>query len=271
MKRRLPKRSPLEKVDFLVLLTAPIIAVFVSLAFKANFLTSTLLFYGTLAVYFSFRTPGGIKRALIFTLIADIFSFFVADYLAVSDLSWYVPTTIFPFRIYGILAIEDFIWGILTAYTVLIVYEHFVDKGSHKLVGSHLKTLVGILATIAGLFFLGGALNGSFIKIPYVYLLGGLFGILMPTVVILAVYPKFIGSMIKVGTYFLIVNFLHELTALELHQWTFPGVHFLGWVEVIGHRFPLEEFVYFIFLTPVALLCYFEYFDDDRHVLTLKK
>lgn len=253
----------IKKLDILVLILLPVIAVVLSLFLKANLLLSIFLFFGLPSIYFSFRTQRGIKRAAIFSFVSVVFAFFVLDYFATTDQSWYVPT-VFPIRIYGILAIEELIWGFFTAYTAIIIYEHFLDKGGHKNVGSHLRSLVWTLVaagTVFAVVYLG---NKDFLKIPFAYLWLGVSFILTPMVVILFFYPGLIGRLAKIGVYFFLVSLLHELTALQLGQWSFPGVNFIGWVELFGYRFPFEEFFFYIILVPIALLSYFEFFDDDH-------
>lgn len=37
-----------------------------------------------------------------------------------------------------------------------------------------------------------------------------------------------------------------------------------GWVEIVGYLFSIEEFVFFILIAGVTLLCWYEFFSDDR-------
>jgi len=60
------------------------------------------------------------------------------------------------------------------------------------------------------------------------------------------------------------LSFTYELTALHLGLWSFPGEHFIGWVDILGYRFPFEEFFFFIVLASIAGLAYYEFFDDDQ-------
>jgi hypothetical protein len=57
---------------------------------------------------------------------------------------------------------------------------------------------------------------------------------------------------------------MFELTGLELQLWTFPGTHFIGWVDLLGYKFPFEEFFFWFVLSAITILSYYEFFDDNR-------
>ena len=61
------------KLDIVLLVVFPTLSVVLSLTLHANYLVSTLLFFGLPCVYLSFRTPKRISKTLIFSLIT-IFS-----------------------------------------------------------------------------------------------------------------------------------------------------------------------------------------------------
>lgn len=65
--------------------------------------------------------------------------------------------------------------------------------------------------------------------------------------------------------YFFFFSLVYELTALTLGQWSFPAENqFIGFVEFLGLRFPLEEFIFWIMLGTSATLVLYEFFNDDR-------
>lgn len=49
-----------------------------------------------------------------------------------------------------------------------------------------------------------------------------------------------------------------------LGQWTFPGDQFIGWVNMLGVRFPFEELLFWFMLAAIGILSYYEFFDDNR-------
>ncbi|HBC45391.1 TPA: hypothetical protein DCZ81_04450, partial [Candidatus Collierbacteria bacterium] len=75
---------------------------------------------------------------------------------------------------------------------------------------------------------------------------------------------RLISKYIKIALYFFVLSFLFEITAIQLNQWSFPGNHFIGWVEIFGYRFPIEEFFFYFIMCSVGAISYYEFFDDDR-------
>lgn len=128
------------KIDILMLAVLPLVAVTLSLWLKLPFLFSTILFYGVPFLYFSLRTKNLILRTFIFSFIFSVPGGIAGDYLATRDGSWHIPT-IFPFRMFGLVSVEGIVWLFLTIYTIVITYEHFMDKGKHKVVNIHMKNL----------------------------------------------------------------------------------------------------------------------------------
>ncbi len=122
------KEKILKRIDIFLLIFFPIISVSLSLFLKTNFLTSTLLFFGLPSLWLSIRTPKQIKKTFLFALIFSIPLGIFIDYIATVDDSWFVPLTIFPFRLFNIVPIEDLLWGFFLVYSIVIFYEHFLDK-----------------------------------------------------------------------------------------------------------------------------------------------
>lgn len=75
-----------------------------------------------------------ISKTFIFAFLTAIPIILFTDYIATISGAWLVPKTIFPFRLLGVIPIEDFIWGLLFIYSVVIFYEHFLNKGKHELI-----------------------------------------------------------------------------------------------------------------------------------------
>ncbi len=253
-----------KNIDIILLILFPIIATIISFAIKANFLTSTLLFFGLPSILLSYRNRRAIKKSLTFSAIFCIPLCISVDYIAVLDKAWFVPSSVFPFRLLGILPIEDFIWGFLLIYTVIMFYETFFDKTGKEIIDKKMKYLGLILGIILLLFFIALFTNPALLYIKYAYFWIGLILVLAPAVIFLSFFPKNFSKFVKTGIYFFFLNSLLELTGIGLEQWTFPGDHFVGWIELFGKRFPFEEFFFFITITAVAILSYYEFFDDDR-------
>lgn len=252
-----------KKADLVFLLLFPIVATLLSLLVKANFLTSTLLFFGLPAVYLSFKTKKSIKKTALASLMA-IPLLTVLDYMAHLDKSWFVPNTVFAFRLFGVIPIEDLILGYLLIYVTILFYEHFLDKGrDHPLNKRVLNLLIPTLVAVL-LFLVLFYINPQALQVSYFYLKVGVLLCLLPSIVFLMVFPKLVSRFFIATAYFFSLTFIFEFTGLKLNQWTFPGENFIGWVELFGQRFPVEEFLFWFVLFTVALLSYYEFFADDR-------
>lgn len=253
----------MKKIDILFLAILPIAAALISLFFRTNYLVTTLLFFGAGSVWFSLRKPNRILRSALFSALLAFPSAIVLDYVLVSDHAWWSPT-IFSSRVLGILPYEDFIWGFLESYFIIILYEYFLDKGKHRLVGRNFKYFIYYNLGILSLFFLAYFLTSTLIQIPYAYLWVGILFFILPSVAFLARFPKTISKFIKLGSYFLLLHIVFEFTALELGNWTFPGKHYIGVVNIIGFSIPIEEIVIWWALFIIAILSWYEFFDDDQ-------
>lgn len=250
-------------IDIIVLVAVPVVSVMLSLLLRAGLLLSTILFYAIPSAYFSMRTPKGVKRALIFAFLVGSIGVII-DYLMAADSAWIIPSTLFPFRILGTSTIDAILWSYFYVYAVVIFYEHFIDKAKHNLVAKKFRYLIYIVLGITipfGVFYL---VDQRLLREPFGYFKGSLVLVLAPAILFLKRYPNFFSRFAKVGIYFFILGLLHELTALELHQWVFPGTNFVGWVSIGQYRLPFEELFFYLILSAVSILCYFEYFDDSH-------
>lgn len=254
--------ATMKKIDILFLAILPVAAALIALAFRTNYLITTLLFFGLGSIWFSYRTPNRILRAGIFSVLLAFPLGLVLDYILVSDHAYWSPT-IFISRLFGILPYEDFIWGFLEGYFVIIIYEHFLDKGKHKLVGRNFKYFIYFIIGLLSLFFSAFLLKPSLLKIPYAYFWIGILFFLLPSFTFLVKFPKTISKFIKLGSYFFLLHMVFEFTALELGNWTFPGTY-IGVVKIAGFAVPIEEIVVWWILFIIAILSWYEFFDDDQ-------
>ncbi len=258
-----PTQIEHTQIDIAVLILAPILATMLSLIIEANFLTSTLLFFGVPSLYLSYRAKEKVKKTLTYSLLFSIPLSYIIDYLAILNKSWYVPTTIFPFRLPGEIPIEDMVWGFLLVYFVIIFYEYFLDKGEDKINHKNRKYLALLFSLlVAGLFFFAIFLQ-EILHIPYFYFFVCVFMIVC-SVRILSVSPSLISKVVMTGAYFFVLAIMFELTGIHLNQWIFPGTEFIGYVELFGLKFPFEEFLGWFVLAAIGILAVYEFVDDDR-------
>ncbi len=108
-------------------------------------------------------------------------------------------------------------------------------------------------------FFLPSLLN-----IPYFYLWFGIILLLVPVVAQFMTHSRMDMKILKTSAYFFYLTFIYEVTALQLGWWDFPGSKFIGWVTILGVKFPIEELAFWIFLFSMAIISYYEFFDDDE-------
>lgn len=250
--------------DAVVLVAMPLFASWFSLWARTSMIFSTFLFFGLPAIYLSIKTPHAILRTLVFSLIMALPVNLVIDYLAHAMNAWFVPT-VYPFRFLGLVPIEDFVYTFLFIYAVTIFYEHFLDRSNHNILDKRMKYLIAgllILVVVFAALYLNGV---DFSKSPLPFSVLGLIFLLTPLVLFLTHFVRFISKYVKVAVYFVALQLLNEITALKLGYWTFPGSNYVGWVQTAGVKFPLEELFFFIIIGAVAILTYFEYFDDSQH------
>ena len=104
----------------------------------------------------------------------------------------------------------------------------------------------------------------SLLYIEYFYLKIGIIAILFPLIGVLANSPSLYSKFFKVGIYFFFYTLLYEITALQLDQWSFPAKdQFIGQIVLLGHSFPFEELFFWIMISSISTLSYYEYFEDD--------
>lgn len=254
----------LKKLDIFLLILFPLVSISLSLFFKANFLTSIFLFYGLPSLWLSIRTPAQIKKTLIFSAIFSIPLGILIDYIGIIDGSWFVPFTVFSFRLLNIVPIEDLIWGFFVIYSIIIFYEHFLDKGKHELIDKKMKYLIWPIFSSLLIFLTILFTKPELLNIKHVYLWVGILLILLPSITFLSFFPRLLSKYVKTGSYFFLLALIFEITGLQLNQWAFPGTNFIGWIDFFGFRFPFEEFFFFVVMSSTCVLSFYEFFDDDR-------
>ncbi len=260
MKKR--KRG-LKKLDIILLILFPILSVFISLLINSNYLISILLFFGMPAVYLSIRNPGYIQRSLLFSLLFSVPFSIVVNEIAVFNKAW-ATTTIFSSKFLGITSYEDLLFGFLFVYASIMFYNHLISKGKHNLINDKMRYFIIPSIIIIISFLIIYSENKDVLRIPYAYLILGLIFGLMPLITYLSFFPKKTSKYMKTGSYFFLNMLLFEITALQLNQWSFPGNEFLGWINIFGNKFPIEEFILFIIIAAMSVVMYYEFFDQDK-------
>lgn len=258
------KKIDFKKIDIAVLIIAPLMAMIISIILKANFLLSTLLFFGIPDIYLSVRNTQAIKKSLVFSILVGGVGSLVIDYFATTNGSWFIPDSIFSFRIFDIVPIDDLVWGFLLVFNIIMFYEHLLDKGKHNVKDTKLKYLVVLVIFTLLAFFSIYAFKPSLFEIDYFYIKAGIIIVFLPTISFLSIFPKLISKYVKTGAYFFAQGIIFELTALHLNQWEFNSSEYIGWIELNSLRFPIEELIFWMILFAICMLSYYEFFYDDR-------
>jgi hypothetical protein len=255
----------LQKYEFIGLLCWPIAAAILSLVWNAQMYLSLLLFFGVPALYISLRHPELIKKSAIFSLIFSIPAAFLIDYVMQYTGGWAIGRMEFPHVwILQYVSLLQLIWLFLYTYLVVIYYEAFFDRSVKKIFYPRIKYLVYLGVGVLGFLTFFHFFDQGVLYIDYFYFKIGLLGVLLPLVLFLTQTPAAVGRFAKVAIYFFYYTLLYELTALQLQQWNFPAENqFVGYVRLFEHSFPFEELFFWMMISSISILAYYEYYDDD--------
>ncbi|MBI2541908.1 hypothetical protein HYV80_04315 [Candidatus Woesearchaeota archaeon] len=251
--------------DLFFVILAPL-TVFIGVfayGWKINYLASILLVFGIPSLYLSILNKEKLRKVLAYTFGISIPIAIIFDFAVNADNGWYVPNSVFPYRLFGVMPLENYVWMFFVTYTIIIFYEHFCNKFEAEL-SPKIKTMFLVLYPISAFILLVHLLNGSFLKVPYIFLYLGIVFFVIPVSIFLYKYPRFFGNFLIVQLYFFYVHMIFELIGLKLTHWTYPGEHYIGWVSFLDLRFPLEEFVFVICIGAFAALAYYEYFAGNQ-------
>jgi hypothetical protein len=260
-------QNTIRMIDIGFLAIFMCIAVVYVLLFYMNYLFSILFFFGLPALFLSLRSPRAVLGSISFSFLLTVPLGIVIDYLAVFNLAWYAPRTMFSFRIFGLLPIEDFVYGFLFCYLVLLFYNHFIALQDHSILNKNFKYFLAIITFGLGIFiFVYEILQVRNMNIPYYFFIGSVFLVVTPLILFFSYYPKYVKKFILIIPYFFLLTFVFELTSLHLGLWIYPGDAFIGWITLIGYGFPLEEFLFmFILAAPVILALYEVFIVPDKN------
>lgn len=251
----MPNKSLQRRVDiaviFIVLILAPVLSIF----FHARFILSIMLYYGSLSVYFSFRAPYAIKKALLISF-ASIPACLFLDYMAFYNNAWSVPT-IFPFRILGLIPLEDFICLFAVVYALSIVRDHFFET-YHEINFRRYKNFWIVIA-LTIVFLILHKWFPYYLRIPYYYLWLLIVVFIVPSIVGFMLFSKLRRITRIMMPYFFMGMLSWELIALYLGQWSFPSSEYIGLVKFLGFSWPVEEFLVWQILALPAIIAVTEF------------
>lgn len=242
----------------------PVISTLLVSVFKLSIVPATLLFFGMPAVYFSWRKPDMIWKSFVFSFIFSLTALLTIDYLAYLDNLWYVPNSFFRF-LNNAIPVEDGIWMILWVYFVVVVWEYFLDKDRNKkLFNKNSKYLFLVLGGLLTIFFVFFTFAPQYLDQRYFFLKLGIAFEAIPLILVLSKFPKLVPKVITLAAYFLLTAFLVEYSGLKFGHWYYPGAHYIGITKLVGLRLPLDEILFWWCLGASAVICWYEYFFDDK-------
>jgi len=251
--------------DILVLIGINIFAIVASFVFHANFLTSTLLFLAFPSLYLLYKEKSYFKKIFFASISFGIFFSFVFDFIAELNKAWNWNGGLLFGKILGVVQIDVMVWFFLYVFHIFLFYEHFIDRKKLKSKVS-LRQIEVFAASVLSVILLVGVYKffPSFLYFDKAYLILCLI-ISTPFVFVFLKKPKLIWHTIPMIVYFSFVYLTHEITALHLDQWQFPG-DYIGWIHLFGVSFPIEEFIFWIILSSLIGSIYYELsFDNQKN------
>lgn len=229
-----------------------------------SYLQSLVLIFLVPILYLSCRSFSKIRKVAIFSLAVSIPVAITFELIAFGDNAWYVPQSTFAFRLFGVIPIEDLLWQFMTVYLIIIFYEHFCNKEFLPSISPKIHIMNYVLYSIALVVVAIFTICASIIKIPYAFLWLGILFFPIQIVLFLWKYPQFSRSFLRVQLYFLYTHMIFELIGVKFSHWVFGGSHYIGWVSVLGQRFPLEELIFVMLLGALAACTYYEFFTNKK-------
>lgn len=252
-----------NEIDIMILIILAFIACSIGFIFHPSYLVSTLIFFGIPSIYLSIRTPHAIILAFLFSLIFTISIGAIIENIAIINNFW-IETSIFKYRILGNVPIETFVWSLSEIYLIIIFYEHFFDKGGHKVSNKHLKYFIIISLLISLLYISFEIFIPNILKGEYLYMKLGFIGVLFPVLAFLFKFPKYASKFLKTIPYFSFLFLLNEIASLTNGYWKFTSHDYIGWILIYNFKFPIEEALFFICLSSAGIITYFEFFEDSK-------
>jgi lycopene cyclase domain-containing protein len=256
-------------IDVVIFSGLPCAAVTTSILLDTPYLVSILLFYGAPGIYVTFRFGQSWQalKGLLFAIIVSTPFAIVVDYIGTISGLWYVPQTLFKERFFGVIPFEDVLWMLSASYTVVVMYEILFDTGKHELIDRRIRYFVFFAFLVLSVFFLALATgNHALLKWDsrYAYLLLGATFFLIPALLFMWHFPKFLRRSAFLVGYFLYLTVTFEITATLLGQWVFMGRYLISPLIIFANDpIPYEELFFVGVVGPLAVVALYEFFDDD--------
>ena len=252
-----------KKVDLLIVFVLLGITAIVSLVFDFKPLIISLSYLLLPSIYLILREKKNFWKIFWAVIIFGIIFGLGFDFIVTLNEGWVVTRLVFPFRLFGFYPlIDDILAFMLMTLFMVVFYEHFLDDEKNRRISRNLKWVLFLSLIVLVFIFIVYIINPNLLRVPYTYLVSGLFAIAFPLAVCLY-RPRFLEKFLKLAAFFFVVWFVLELAALKGGGWIFPG-EYIGMVEIFGLRFPFEELFFWMMWYAAAIVSYYEVFIDDE-------
>lgn len=212
------------------------------------------------AVYLGLREQKNWRKLLLGSLIFGCVFGFALSFFAESSGAWTTNNYIFGFRIFGVNTLEEIIGHGFMAFYTFLFYEHFLDNENNRRISK--KYLWGIVIGVLGsLLLIAHHLLSGPISLPYAYVWPATVAII-PTIVMVLRHPTLLNKLAPLSLFSLFLWFLMEYLAVSYDYWSYPG-DYLGWVQFLSIRFPIEELIFWMLLYSPTIVAYYEATIDD--------
>lgn len=248
--------------DLFVVIGLVLLAIPVTIFGDANFLASTLLFFGLPFGYLIYRCPRNLKKASIAGLLLGVVLGFSFDFIAEFNNAWGWATDFaLPVHFFGVVSLDVLVWFFFWVFLVVAYYEYFIEHDRSSKISPRAKwvLLVGIL--IAALTVTVWKLAPHLLTLTYAYAQLGVTTFIICAVLLIK-NPHLIHKTLRVVPFFAFMYLAYEITALHMNLWTFPGAY-LGEITIGALAFPLEEFIVWILTSSAIVAVYYEFCIDD--------
>lgn len=231
--------------------------------FKLGYLSGAIIYLAIPAIYITYKKKSIFKKAFLFSVILPLPIVLVFDYILTVSRAW-IEVTSSGLRVLGVVSLESFIWSFLVTYFTISFYKYFFDTArSNVLFSKNIKYLCFFLLVLVAVFGIIYVIDRNLLIINYSYAYFSILFFVFPPTVILIKRPVLMKKVVYQGLYFLLLSIIYEITALYAGHWIFPG-NYIGFIEIIGFRFPLEELLWLAFCVPSTLAIYEVFADDEK-------
>ena len=251
--------------DLLVVLLIVVAAAWLTVQFNWKGFYSIVAYFIVPAVYLCFREEKNYKKILAGTFIFGGLGGLPFDLLAQVNNIWTTSYSrfVFPQKIYGPTSIDYATFYFAFVFFITVFYEHFLDDEKKKTISKNLPYALAFFIFAFALISVIYVFNPRLLIMPYEYLILGFVATVPISGYMLWRKPRLAPKMIKVGIFSFFVTLTAEITAMMTGQWEWPG-QYIATISTFGLVFPVEEFIFWIFLGAPAIVAYYEFSADDE-------